>query len=606
MKFTHPYLLNLLWGMIPLFGIMAYGILEQKKILSRFAHAGMLSSLIPGFDSHRRWIKAVLMTLAAGCMVVALAGPQWGYKWEKINEKGVDLMIALDCSKSMLAADIKPDRLERAKREIVDLLHMMKSDRAGLVAFSGKAVLQCPLTLDHEAFHIFLKVLTPGFLPVGGTNISEALITAYDGFEKESDTEKAVILITDGENTEGDAEETAKMMAKEGIRIFCIGVGGSEGAPIPDEKGGFKKDASGNIVLSRVDEKSLEKLAALTNGAYVRSVAGDMDLDLIYKDKIRGQMEGKTLTSGKQKVWENRFQWFLFPGLILLLAEFMLAPGKRALRAFLLIPMLSLALWGFPLGTAQAGIFSSPVGKGIKAYEAKDYGEAKKQFIEAQIENPEDKRLYYNIGTAAYMNKEYEEAVGLFVKALDAKDAGLRHNARFNLGNTHFQMGHMDEAIKEYEAVLKEFPDDQEAKDNLDLARRKKQEEKEKSESGGNKDKEKQDQDRDKPKDQENKDPQDGKQGDKDQEKDSGNNQGRDPDEKQDQQDKGQNQGKPEAPPEPGRENPQQNEGPGPKAQAGQEQQAGETLDNMLNRLEDKPGSAMIPFLQERTIEKDW
>lgn len=565
MKFTHPYLLNLLWALIPFFGIMAYGILERKKILSRFAHAGMWAAIVPGYDPGRRWIKTALITLAAGCMVVALAGPQWGYRWETVNEKGVDLMIALDCSKSMLAGDIQPDRLERAKREIIDLLRMMKSDRAGLVAFSGRAVLQCPLTLDHEAFHIFLKALTPGFLPVGGTNLSEALKTAYDGFEKESDTEKAVILITDGENTEGDAEDVAKTLAKEGIRIFCIGVGGSEGAPIPDENGGFKKDASGNIVLSRVDEKGLEKLAALTNGAYVRSVAGDMDLDLIYRDKIRGEMEGKTLTSGKQKVWENRFQWFLFPGLVLLLAEAMLPAGRRSLSAILLIS--ALAFWGLPLGTAQAGIFSSSVGKGITAYEAKDYTEAKKQFIEAQIENPDDKRLYYNIGTAAYMNKEYEEALGLFAKALDAEDAGLRHNARFNLGNTHFQMGNMDEAIKEYEAVLKEFPDDQEARENLELARQKKQEEKEKQDQ--NKDSENQDQDKDKPKDQENKSPQDEKQGDKDQKNDSGTDQGSDPDKRQD-------------------------------------QQAGESLDNMLNRLEDKPGSAMIPFLQEGTIEKDW
>ena len=599
MKFTHPYLLNLLWALIPFFGIMAYGILERKKILSRFAEAGMFDAIIPEYDPRRRWIKAALITLAAGCMVVALAGPQWGYRWETVNEKGVDLMIALDCSKSMLAGDIQPDRLERAKREIVDLLRMMKSDRAGLVAFSGRAVLQCPLTLDHEAFHIFLKALTPGFLPVGGTNLSEALKTAYDGFEKESDTEKAVILITDGENTEGDAEETAKTMAKEGIRIFCIGVGGSEGAPIPDDNGGFKKDASGNIVLSKVDEKGLEKLAALTNGAYVRSVAGDMDLDLIYKDKIRGEMEGKTLTSGRQKVWDNRFQWFLFPGLILLLAESMIGPGRRSLNATLIIPALGLALWGVPLGTAQAGIFSSPVGKGITAYEAKDYTEAKKQFIEAQIENPDDKRLYYNIGTAAYMNKEYEEALGLFAKALDTEDAGLRHNAWFNLGNTHFQMGNMDEAIKEYEAVLKEFPDDQEARENLELARQKKQEEKQEE-------KQDQDQNKDKPEDQENKAPQDEKQGDKDQKDDSGKDQGRDPEEGQDQQDKGQDQGKPSTPPEPGRENPQHNEGSEPQAQSGQEQQAGESLENMLNRLEDKPGSAMIPFLQEGAVEKDW
>ena len=572
MKFTHPYLLNLLWGLIPFFGIMAFGILERKKILLRFAEEGMFSTIIPGSDPSRRWIKAGLITLATGCAVVALCGPQWGYKWETINEKGVDIMIVLDCSKSMLAEDIKPNRLEQAKREIIDLLHMMKSDRAGLVAFSGKAILQCPLTLDHDAFNIFLKVLTPGFLPIGGTNVSEALTTAFNGFEKESDTEKAIIIITDGENTVGDAEETAKMMAKEGIKIFCIGVGDLEGAPIPDDKGGFKKDGSGNIVLSRVDEKGLEKLAALTGGAYVRSVAGDMDLDLIYKDKIRGKMEGKTLASGKQKVWENRFQWFLFPGLVLLLIESMLAPGKKPLRIFLLIPMLSLIFSGIPFGEVHAGIFSSSVGKGIKAYEAKQYEEAKKQFIDAQLENPDDKRLYYNIGTAAYMNKEYEEALGHFSKVLDARDVNLRHNARFNLADTHFRMGNMDEAIKEYEAVLKEFPDDREAKENLEFVKQKKQEreeeKKEKPESGENKDKDKKDQGRENKKDQENKD--------------------QDKQDKKDQENKG---------------NPENS----PKTPADQQpQQTREGFENMLNRLEDKPGNTMIPSLQEYYIEKDW
>ena len=568
MKFTHPYLLNFLWGLIPFFGIMVFGMLERKKILSRFADAGMFSSIIPEYDPKRRWIKAVLITLATGCFIVALSGPQWGFKWEKINEKGVDLMIALDCSKSMLAEDIKPNRLERAKREIVDLLRMMKSDRAGLVAFSGKAVLQCPLTLDHEAFYIFLNVLTPGFLPVGGTNLSEALMTAFNGFEKESDTEKAVIIITDGENTAGDAEEAAKMLAKKGIKIFCIGVGDSEGAPIPDDKGGFKKDASGNIVLSRVDEKGLETLAALTGGAYVRSVAGDMDLDLIYKDKIRKGMQEKNLTSGKQKVWENRFQWFLFPGLILFLIESLVGPGKRVLKSFLPVLMLSIIFSGLPLGAAHAGIFFSHVGKGIKAYEAKQYEEAKKQFIGAQLENPDDKRHYYNIGTAAYMNKEYEEALGHFSKVLDAKDVTLRHNALFNHANTQYRLGNMDEAIKEYEDILREFPDDREAKENLDFVKQKKKEEEQKPEPEKNKDREnKKDKDKENKdpenKNQENKDNQGQKQGDKEEKKES-------------------------------------------RATDGQQQQAKGNLENMLNRLEDKPGSALIPLLQDNAIEKDW
>lgn len=593
MKLIHPYLLNLLWALIPFAGILIYGILERRKVLSRFADFVMFPVIIPDAAPARRWIKAVLTLLASACFIVALCGPEWGYKWEKINEKGVDIMIALDCSKSMLAQDIKPDRLERAKREVMDLLHMMKSDRAGLVAFSGKAVLQCPLTLDHEAFHIFLNVLTPGFLPVGGTNVSEALMTAYNGFEKESDTQKAVILITDGENTAGDAEGAAKMMAKEGIKIFCIGVGGMEGAPIPDEKGGFKKDDSGNIVLTRVDESALEKLAALTGGAYARSVAGDMDLDLIYTQKIRGGMEGRTFASGRQKVWENRFQWFVFPGLILLLMESLLLPGKMRRKNMVALWIMGALMLAMPVD-AHAGLFSSPVAEGIKAYAQKQYEAAKKYFIDAQLANPDDKRHDYNIGTAAYMNKEYEEALKHFSTASEAKDKALRHKARFNHANTQYRLGKLDEAINEYEDLIKEFPDDREAKENLEFVKQKKQEE----------DKKPQDtKDQETPKDPEN------KKNDRENSSDQGNNapENKNPDNQRKEDNPPEEQNRPPKPQDNAqRQSPgQESKDPAKPAEGNTRPTKGD-LDNILNRLEDKPGSALIPHLQENNVEKDW
>ena len=282
MRFENPYLLNLLWLLFPVAGVLAYGIWKRKKILSAFADAGMLPAIIPGFAPGRRWVKTGMILLAAACFIVAITGPKAGYRWETVKQQGVDIMIALDCSKSMLAQDIKPNRLERAKREIVDLLRMAQSDRIGLVAFSGTAILKCPLTLDRDAFNIFLDVLEPGFLPMGGSNLSAAVETAYAGFEMDADTEKAIILITDGEHTQGDADAAAQKMAEAGIKIFCIGVGDLQGAPIPDQAGGFVKDRSGNIVLSRVDETGLKRIADVTGGIYVRSVAGDMDLDVIY------------------------------------------------------------------------------------------------------------------------------------------------------------------------------------------------------------------------------------------------------------------------------------------------------------------------------------
>ena len=610
MKFANPYLLNLLWGLIPLLGIMVYGILKRKKILAEFTGTNMIASLVPGFDPQKRWIKTSLIIISFGFAIVALSVPQWGYRWEKTNQKGVDIMIALDCSKSMLAQDIKPNRLERAKREIIDLLRMMKSDRAGLVAFSGRAILQCPLTLDHEAFNIFLKVLEPGYLPVGGTNLDHAIKEAYNGFEKESDTQKAIIIITDGESTSGDVEETAREMAKQGIKIFSIGVGSSQGAPIPDAKGGFKEDTSGNIILSKVDTKTLEKLAAMTGGTHVRSVAGDMDLDLIYKDKILGTMERKTLTSGKQKIWENRYQWFLFPCVVLLLIEFILSSKKRLRGLSIIVFAIGLSIFVFQKEPVYAQSVTSSVNSGIKAFEELNYEQAKTHFIDAQLKDPENARLYYNIGVAAYMNNEFEQAKTNFMEAAKTKDIKLAHDARYNLANTYYRMEDFDEAIKEYEALLNNFPYDIQAKENLELARLKQEEQKHKeTQSDKNKDNK---ENKDNKDDKENKEDQDNKQG-QNPEKNQNNNEDK-KDNNKDLDKKGQKE----------QDKPKEKQGKGNKPQDKPEktssesredkaspedkapEQAQKILENMLNRLEDKPGGAMMPVLEKQNVEKDW
>ena len=611
MHFANPYLLNLLWGLILVVALMVYGVLRRKKILELFATSSLWPVITPRFNPQRSWFKACLMFFAFAFAIIALSGPQMGFKWQKTSQKGVDIMIALDCSRSMMAQDIKPNRLERAKREIIDLLHMMRSDRAGLVAFSGRAILQCPLTLDHETFNIFLKVLDPDFLPMGGTNLGEAINECYKGFEKESDTQKAIIIITDGESTSGDVEQKAKEMAKEGIKIFCISVGDLAGAPIPDEEGGFIKDNKGNIILSKVDEKGLEKIADLTGGLYVRSVAGDMDLDMIYKDKILGTMERKKLTSGKKKVWENRFQWFLLPSVILLLLELALSSKKRInssiniLSVFILIFGLNIIGFSIP-SIAQSKTVSSSVKEGIAAFEEKNYEQAKKHFIEAQLENPENRKLYYNIGTAAYMNKEYEQAKTNFKHALESDDKNLRHDARYNLANTQYRLGNFEDAIREYENILKEFPEDTNAKENLEFVQKKKQEQKkQESKPDKNSDKNK-DNKKDKDKDKKNKDQpknEQGKEQEKNQEKNSKNSEQKDKKEssKQSQeQDQKKDANSDRTEPQQGQQQDKlQN-------QDGQQKQDARNMENMLNRLEDKPGKAMMPVFKKQYVEKDW
>ncbi|HKK99502.1 MAG TPA: VWA domain-containing protein, partial [Desulfotignum sp.] len=465
MTFADPKILFFLWALVPAAWLLVRGMVRRRRILARFADPAVHPDLLPGHDPKSRWIKAGLILAALALAVFALAGPTMGFRWEKTTAKGVDIMIALDCSRSMLAQDIAPSRLERAKREIVDLLRLMKSDRAGLVAFAGQAVLQCPLTMDHAAFHIFLNVLTPDYLPVGGTNLPAAIAACYNGFEADADTDKAIILITDGENTAGDVSQIAEKMADSRIKVFCIGVGDPAGAPVPDPDGGFTKDAQGNIVMSRVDETSLTEIARLTGGRYVRSVAGDMDLDRIYTQGIRGTMEQKTLEQGKKKVGEQRFQWFLFPCVLLLLMELWLPVTRRSKAAG-----LAAAWMVFALGTGgpmPANAFTNPVEQGVTAYEAGEFQQSRNLFIDAQLENPDDLRLYYNIGAAAYKSGSFEEAEKNFAQAARSEDRELRHKALFNLANTHYRQGRLDEAIKGYASILEAFPDDRKAKENL-------------------------------------------------------------------------------------------------------------------------------------------
>ncbi|MCP4112154.1 MAG: VWA domain-containing protein [Desulfobacteraceae bacterium] len=307
---------------------------KRRNILSRFASVKGLQTIAPGIFSNRRWVKAGLILCVLLFLALALSGPQYGYNWQEVERKGIDIIIALDCSKSMLAADIKPTRLDRAKREVYDLLTMLQGDRIGLVAFAGTAFLQCPLTMDYEAFNIFLNTLTPDFLPVGGTDITGAVSESVSGFDKKSNSEKAVILITDGENTgEGDPEEAARDAEKAGVKIFCIGVGSEDGVPVPNSEGGLKKDKSGQIVLTKLDEDTLKKMSVLTGGTYVRSVAGDMDLDAVYTNEIRGKMENATLRSGRRQIWEDRYQWLLALAIIALTAELFLPSTRKTVSA---------------------------------------------------------------------------------------------------------------------------------------------------------------------------------------------------------------------------------------------------------------------------------
>jgi Ca-activated chloride channel family protein len=323
LKLTHVWLLHFLW-LLPLAGVaLAVCGRQKKKAMERFADPELLAQLTGKDLKRRRFFKGLFLLTALALMLFALAGPRWGSHYQEVSQKGVDIMILVDVSPSMRVEDIKPDRLERARREILDFLTVVQGDRVGLVAFSGAAFVQCPLTLDYAALDMFLSQLEPDLIPVPGTDLGGAIEMGLSAFDFKAETDKVILLITDGEDNEGKGLDAARQAAENGVKIFVFGMGETSGGPIPasDGKGGFKKDKEGKLILSRLEEESLRRIASATGGTYARSVAGDLDLDILYFDGIKTRTEAQTLKSGKIKVYEERFPIFLLAAFVFLVLE---------------------------------------------------------------------------------------------------------------------------------------------------------------------------------------------------------------------------------------------------------------------------------------------
>lgn len=272
-----------------------------------------LEKLAPQVSRTRQWLKASLIFLAAGLLIFSVARPRWGFEDREVSREGIDILVAIDVSQSMKAKDIQPDRLSRAKREIIDLLRVMRGDRIGLIPFAGVAFVQCPLTIDYSALETFLRHIDTDLIPVPGTAIGDAIRLATASFQSngsQPNSGKALILITDGEDQASDPLEAAKEAAEAGILIFTIGIGAEEGAPIPGDHGEFLRDQSGKVVISRLDDGLLREIAGITGGSHLRTTTGDMGLEEIYLSKIRAALEAGELYQRQERIWYERFYWF--------------------------------------------------------------------------------------------------------------------------------------------------------------------------------------------------------------------------------------------------------------------------------------------------------
>ncbi|MBN1780112.1 VWA domain-containing protein [bacterium] len=304
--------------------------------MARFGNLAMIEKLAASVSRPAQIFKSGLIVFATGLILLALARPQFGTKLRTMKREGQDMIIALDVSASMLAEDIKPNRLEKAKHEISSIIDRLEGDRIGLIAFSGKAFVQCPLTLDYAAAKMFLEYMEPDLIPVPGTKIDEAIQKAVDSFVEKERKHKVLILITDGEEHDGKAEETAKAAASQGIVIYTVGIGSFQGVPIPvyDSRGNrtadVKRDRRGEVVMTKLDEVTLEKIALETGGKYYRATPGEAELDQIYESV--SQMEKKTLASQQFAQYEDRFQFFVGFAFIILILEIAIPERKRIRR----------------------------------------------------------------------------------------------------------------------------------------------------------------------------------------------------------------------------------------------------------------------------------
>jgi Ca-activated chloride channel homolog len=335
-RFAHSEYLYALLLIPVLVAVYWYLALARRKALGRFGQPPTLAQIAGEASTTKRLVKFLVLLLAVALLVVGLANPQVGTRMEEVKQEGIDIFIALDVSLSMKAEDIKPSRLEKAKLEIRNLIERLAGDRIGLIVFAGEAFTQFPLTTDYSAANLFLDAVDVDAVPMPGTSIGSAIEKAIESFDFKDQTTKVVIIISDGEDTEGNSYDAAEEAAKKGILLYTVGLGTSAGAPIPiynasGQQTDFKRDKAGNVVVTKLDEAALERIATAGSGKYFRGTSSQDELDEIYKNI--NALQKKEFGVKQFTDFEDRFQYFLLPAGLLLLLELLITDKKSPLLA---------------------------------------------------------------------------------------------------------------------------------------------------------------------------------------------------------------------------------------------------------------------------------
>ncbi|NQY78743.1 MAG: VWA domain-containing protein [Candidatus Caenarcaniphilales bacterium] len=487
MNIKNPEFL-ILYTLIPvLIFFLYYSYKTSKKNLLKFCSLEKLKEIIPSFNKKFLITKFTILSLSLLFIITAIISPRWGYDWKEVERKGANIFIALDLSKSMLADDISPSRLFRAKLEIEKLINILDGDRVGFIIFAGSSYLQSPLTHDYIMVKNWIQEIDTEAIQNPGTSIKSAIETAIKGFSHVDIGSKILILISDGEEQDEKTKEMAQEAKKQGIKIVSIGVGSSKGAPIK-YNGSLIKDEKGKIVISRLNDSMLKEIASLTDGKYIRSRSGDFHLEQLYRNFIRGENESVKLKSGKIQKWKESFQIFLGVAFILMVIEIFL--GINFKNFFSSLILISLLVNSSP----SHAFFNINKLKANNELKNNEFSKAKENYIKELAKNPKDSRLNYHLGVCLYKENNLDQAQNFFNQSIsnNPKDNFLKEKSFYNLGNTLFKKQEYKNAIFNYEQALKIDPEDKKAEFNLKLAKKLLEEQNEKQEN--NEDKENQDQ----------------------------------------------------------------------------------------------------------------
>jgi Ca-activated chloride channel family protein len=434
MRFEYPQLLWTLAVAVPLLGaFFVWSWRAKRRLLTRFVSARLLDSLTGSVSAGRQKARMALLLAAVALLIVVLARPQIGFSWDDAKSRGLDVVVAIDTSRSMLATDVAPNRLKRAQLAALDLKRLGRGDRFGLVAFAGSAFLQCPLTLDDEVYRQSVETLDVSIIPQGGTALAEAIQAARGAFKEGNDNHKVMVIFTDGEDHDGHASEVAKAAAKEGLRIFTIGVGTPDGEllRLVDSQGRteFLKDSEGNAVKSRLNEELLRQLAQETSG-FTWRMSGANTMNVLYERGLAPLPKGE-LNSQRIKRYHERYQWVL-------VGSCALAGGDIPARAQANETERGLTSTNGAAGITKAAavfvlLLLPSIGLASAARRSRSMGTANTTMPwtvrRALKKKPDDPRLHFNAGAAAFQNKDYAQALEHWNAALVTPDPNLQQQA---------------------------------------------------------------------------------------------------------------------------------------------------------------------------------